>query len=176
MPFANQSGLAIHHGYHNYRNSYGSRSAYRGYGYRGSARVSNRMSRLSRLVRDLNTLTVGYAAPPNDRNILRNDLMAVTQRGMRPPSSAVSQLSQHLINYLPQRRTPLLNTERLALDMETIMNGGRLNPAQVNRAVNSAYSTLRASGLHQQGLQAVTSAMRSVGFSGLAANQAGFVR
>ena len=59
----------------------------------------------AQVVRDLNTLTVGHQAPANDRNILRNDLMALSQGGMRPPSGSVQQLSQNLINYLPQRST-----------------------------------------------------------------------
>ena len=166
MPFGAQSGLVLNQGYNVHRNYYGSRSGYRGYGYRNSSMVSSRMRRLAKLVRDLNTLTVGYAAPLNDRSILRNDLMAVAQGGMRPPSSSVNQLSQHLVNFLPQRSTPLLNTERLALNLETVMNGARLNATQVNRAINSSQSILRSSGLPQPGLQALNSAMRSVGFWG----------
>jgi len=176
MPFGAQSGLALNQGYRAHSNYYGSRSGYRGYGYRNSYMVSNRMRRLAKLVRDLNTLTVGYSAPLNDRNILRNDLIAVAQLGMRPPSASVNQLSQHLVNYLPQRTTPLLNTERLALNLETVMNGGRLNASQVNRAINSSQSILRSSGLPQAGLQALNTAMRSVGFWGQAGNQAGLLR
>jgi hypothetical protein len=176
LPFGAQSGLALNQGYRAHSNYYGYRSGYRGYGYRNSYMVSGRMRRLAKLVRDLNTLTVGYAAPLNDRNILRNDLMAVAQGGMRPPSASVTQLSQHLVNFLPQRSTPLLNTERLALNLETVMNGARLNASQVNRAINSSQSILRSSGLPQPGLQAVSTAMRSVGFWGLAANQPGLVR
>ena len=106
--------------------------------------------------------------------------MALSQGGMRPPSGSVQQLSQNLINYLPQRSTALLNTERLALNLETVMNGGRINATQVNRAINSSHSLLRSSGLPQAGLQAVSTAMRSVGFrgglAGGAGNQAGFIR
>lgn len=176
MPFGAQLGLAVNQGYQAHRSYYGSRSGYRGYGYRNSSMVSSRMRRLSRLVRDLNTLTVGYAAPLNDRTILRNDLMALAQGGMRPPSTSVNQLSQHLVNYLPQRSTPLLNTERLALNLETVMNGGRLNAGQVNRAISSSESILRSSGLPQPGMQALNTAMRSVGFWGSANNQAGIIR
>ncbi len=178
LPFGAQSGLALNQGYRAHSNYYGSRSGYRGYGYRNSSMVSGRMRRLAKLVRDLNTLTVGYAAPLNDRNILRNDLMAMAQggMGMRPPSAAVNQLSQHLVNFLPQRSTPLLNTERLALNLETVMNGARLNSSQVNRAINSSQSILRSSGLPQAGQQALSTAMRSVGFWGLAANQPGLIR
>ncbi len=176
LPFGAQAGLALNQGYRAHSNYYGSRSGYRGYGYRNSYMVSNRMRRLSKLVRDLNTLTVGYSAAMNDRNTLRNDLMAVAQGGMRPPSESVNQLSQHLVNFLPQRSTPLLNTERLALNLETVMNGGRLNSSQINRAINSSQSVLRSSGLPQPGLQALNTAMRSVGFWGAASNQAGLLR
>lgn len=177
MPFGAHSGLALNQGYNAHRSYYGNRSGYRGYGYRNSSMVSSRMRRLSKLVRDLNTLTVGSTPPLNDRNILRNDLMALAQGGMRPPSTSVNQLSQHLVNYLPQRSTPLLNTERLALNLETVMNGGRLNSGQVNRAISSSQSILRSSGLPQPGLQALNTAMRSVGFwGGMAGNQAGIIR
>jgi hypothetical protein len=177
LPFGAQSGLALSNGYHAHRSYYGSRSGFRGYGYRGSSLVSARMRNLARLVRDLNTLTVGSVPPLNDRNILRNDLMAVAQGGMRPPSASVSQLSQSLVTYLPQRKIPLLNTERLALNLETVMNGGRLNAGSVNRAISSSESILRSTGLPQPGLQALNTAMRTVGsWGGLANNQAGLVR
>ena len=86
LPMGSNPGLGLYHGYHASRNSYGNGRGNRGYGHRNSM-VNNRMMRLSRLVRDLNTLTVGYAASPNDRNILRNDLMGVAQGGIRPPSA-----------------------------------------------------------------------------------------
>jgi hypothetical protein len=86
------------------------------------------------------------------------------------------QLSQHLIEFLPQRRSPILNTERLALDLETVMNGGRLNPALVNRSLGSAQSILRLTGVPQAGIQSVVSDMRSIGSGGLAVNQPGLIR
>ena len=107
------------------RNFYGSGRANRGNGYRNSM-GNNRMMHRSRPVRNLNTLAVGYAASPNDRNILRNGLMGVAQGGIRPPSSAVQQLSGGLISHLPSRRTPITNTERLSLDLEAVMNGNHL--------------------------------------------------
>ena len=100
LPLRSNPGLALYHGYHASRNSYGNGRGNRGYGHRNSM-ANNRMMHLSRLVRDLNTLTVGYAASPSDRNILRNDLMGVAQGGIRPPSAAVQQLSGGLISHLP---------------------------------------------------------------------------
>jgi hypothetical protein len=176
LPFGSNPGLSLYHGYHANRNYYGNGRGNRGYGYRNSAMVNNRMRHLTRLIRDLNTLTVGYAAAPAERNILRNDLMAVAQGGYRPPSSAVQQLSGSLINHLPSRRIPLLNTEQLALDLEAVMNGSRLSPTRVNHAINSAQTILRSSGVPQAGIQALSADLRSVGFWRVAGNQAGLVR
>lgn len=158
------------------QHSHGNRRGTRGYGSRNSSMANNRMMRLSRLVRDLNTLKVGYAASPNDRNVLRNDLMGVTQGGIRPSSSAVQQLSGGLISHLPSRRTPLINTERLALDLEAVMNGSRLGPARVNQAISSAQSILRSSGVPPAGIQALSADLKAIGLSRAAGNQAGFVR
>jgi hypothetical protein len=177
-PFASQPGLSLYHGYHAYRNYYGSGygRGRRGYGYRNSSMVSARMRHLARLVRDLNTLTVGYAASPAERNILRSDLMAVAQGGYRPPPPAVFQLSGDLITHLPRRQIRLLNTEQLALDLEAVMNGSRLSPARVNQAISSAQLILRASGVPQAGIQALSTDLRSIGFWRMAGNQAGLVR
>ena len=164
------SAYAAHRGY------YGNRNGYRGYGYGNSTYATARMRRLARLVRDLNTLTVGYVAPPNDRNVLRGDLNALSQGGPRPPSARVLQLAQDLIAHLPRRGVPLLNTERLALDLEKVMNGSRLNSGQVNSAINSARSILRTSGLAQPAIESLATDMRSVGQWRLAGNQAGVVR
>jgi len=157
------------------RNYYGNGRGHRGYGNPNSM-VNNRMMHLSRLVRDLNTLKVGYTASPNDPNTLRNDLMGVTQGGSRPPSAAVQQLSGGLISHLPSRRTPFINTERLALDLEAVMNGSRLPPARVNQAISSAQSILRSSGVPQAGIQALSADLKAIGFSTVAGNQAGLVR
>jgi hypothetical protein len=176
LPFGSNPGLALYHGYHANRSYYGNGRGNRGYGNRNSSMVNNRMMRLSRLVRDLNTLTVGYAASPNERNILRNDLMGVTQGGIRPPTPAVQQLSSGLISHLPSRRTPFMNTERLALDLEAVMNGSRLPLARVNQAINSAQSILRSSGVPQAGIQAISADLKAIGFWQVAGNQARFIR
>ena len=175
LPMGSNPGLGLYHGYHASRNSYGNGRGNRGYGHRNTM-VSNRIMRLSRPWRDLNTLRVGYAASPSDRNILRNDLMGVAQGGIRPPSPAVQQLSGGLISNLPTRRTPFMNTERLALDLEAVMNGSRLPPARVNQAITSAESILRSSGVPQAGIQALDADLRTIGFWRAAGNQAGFVR
>jgi hypothetical protein len=178
LPFASQPGLALYHGYHAYRNYYGSGygRGYRGYGYRNSPVVNSRMRHLAKLVRDLNTLTVGYVATPAERNILRNDLMAVAPGGSRPPSGAVLQLSGNLISHLPSRQVPMLNTERLALDLEAVMNGSRLPSARVNNAISSAQSILRASRVPHAGIQALSADLKSIGFWRMAGNQPGLVR
>jgi hypothetical protein len=119
---------------------------------------------------------VGYVAPPSDRNVLRSDLNAVSRSGLRPPSAGVNQLALDLINHLPRRGTPLLNTERLALDLETVMNGSRLGLGRVNAAINSARSVLRSSGLPQPALESVATDMKTVGMWRLAGNAAGMIR
>ena len=60
LPFGAGAGLSLYHGYNTHRGYYGSRSGYRGYGYRNNGMASARMARLARVVRDLNTLTVGH--------------------------------------------------------------------------------------------------------------------
>ena len=176
LPFGSNPAAMLSHGYHAHRGYYGYGSGYRGYGYRNLGYATARLRRLSRLVRDLNTLTVGYVAPANDRTVLRSDLNALSQGGMRPPSAGVVQLAQDLINHLPRRATPLLNTERLALDLETVMNGSRLNPTRVNSAINSARSLLRGSSLAQPAVETLTTDMRTVGLWRTVGAQAGLMR
>jgi hypothetical protein len=134
------------------------------------------MTPLARVIRDLNVLTVGYVAPASDTNILRGDLTALTLGGSRPPSARVLQLTQDLIAMLPRRTARPLNTERLALDLEKVMNGSRLSLAQTNSAINSARSILRTSGLPQQGIESLTADMKSLSQWGPAGNQAGALR
>ncbi|MGC8643715.1 MAG: hypothetical protein ACP5XB_27970 [Isosphaeraceae bacterium] len=176
LPFGYQPALQIQGAYAAHRGYYGNRNGYRRYNNRRSNNGTARMQRLARLVRDLNTLTVGYVASASDTNILRRDLNALTQRTVRPPSTQVLQLTRDLISQLPRRKTPLLNTEQLALDLEKVMNGSRLNLGQVNSAINSARSIFRSSGLPQSAIQTLTQDMKSVGQWGLAGNQAGMLR
>jgi hypothetical protein len=178
LPFANSAGVSLYQGYHAHRNYFGGGygRGYRGYGYRNSGFVNGRMQRLAKLVRDLNALTVGHVPNPNEQNILRSDLMGVTQGGFRPPTQAVQQLSGSLVNHLPTRKMPFLNTEQLALDLEIVMNGGRVTSTRVSHAISSAGSILRSSGVPQGGVQAVTSDLKSIGLSRVAGKPAGVVR
>jgi hypothetical protein len=134
------------------------------------------MKHLAKLVRDLNALTVGHVSNPNEQNILRSDLMGVTQGGFRPPAQAVQQLSGSLVNHLPTRKMQFLNTEQLALDLEVVMNGGRVTPTRVSHAISSAGSILRSSGVPQSGVQAVISDLKSIGLPRVAGNAAGMIR
>jgi hypothetical protein len=88
----------------------------------------------------------------------------------------VQQLSGGLISHLPNRRTPSLNTQRLALDLEAVMNGSRLPAARVNQAIRSAQAILRSSGVPQAGIQALGADLRAIGFSRVAGNQPGLAR
>jgi hypothetical protein len=178
LPFASGAGLSLYQGYHAHRNYFGGGygRGYHGYGYRNSSLVNARMRRLAKLVRDLNALTVGHASNPNEQNILRNDLMGVTQGGSRPPTQAVRQLSGSLVNHLPTRKTYFLNTEQLALDLEVVMNGGRVTPTRVSHAISSAGSLMRSSGVPQAGVEAVIADLKSIGFPRVAGNAGGVVR
>lgn len=176
LPFGSHPALQIYSAYAAHRGYYGNQYGHRGYGNRRSNNANTRTQRLARLVRDLNTLTVGYVAPPGDTNILRRDLTALTQGTARPPSARVLQLTQDLIAQLPRRKVSPLNTEQLALDLEKVMNGSRLSLTQVNSAINSARSILRSSRLPQPAIENLTKDMRSLGQWGLAGNQAGMLR
>jgi hypothetical protein len=179
LPFGGFPGVSLYHGVraHAYHYGYGRRPGYgSGYGYRGAGYVPPRMRRLARLIRDLNVLSIGYAAPPTDRQVLRNDLMSLVQGGVRPPTQPVIQVSQHLIEYLPRRRSSFLNTERLALDLEAVMNGGRIKSGAVGQAIGSAEGLLRTSGVPQPGVQAIAADLRAIGTRGPAGNQAALVR
>jgi hypothetical protein len=165
--YGNRYGLGYNHGY---------RGPYR-YGRRNyvtmSSQALNRMRRLQRLIADLDALSPGTAASPLQQTALRNDLQALAPGSYRTNRGSVQNLAGGLATALPQRSRRLLDTARLAGDLEVVVNAAHLPAGQVSRAVGDAHTVLRSSGVGQSHLQGLVLAMRSVGAVGGLGNALG---
>ncbi len=64
-------------------------------------------------------------------NRMRSDLMGVVSATGRPPVQTVHQLSMSLVNALPSRTVPMMNTGQLARDLAVVMNGNGMNMMQI---------------------------------------------
>jgi hypothetical protein len=120
------------------------------------------MRALSRLINDLNHLSRGSIVNAGHANRIRNDLMGVVSATGRPPIQTVHQLSMSLVNALPSRTVPMMNTGQLARDLALVMNGNGMNMMQIQQAIGNAQSVMHSSGVSQRGIQSVTHGLRMV--------------
>jgi len=141
--------------YYGYGNVYGNRGINTNY--------FGQMRALSRLVNDLNQLSRGSVVNASHTMRIRSDLMGVVSATGRPPIQTVHQLSMSLVNALPSRTVPMMNTGQLARDLALVMNGNGMNIMQIQNAIGNAQSVLHSSGVSQPGIQAVTHGLRMVG-------------
>jgi hypothetical protein len=141
--------------YYRYGNLYGAQSLY-------NANYFGQMRAISRLTNDLNSLTKGAVVNPGHINRIRNDLMEVVSATGRPPFQTVHQLSTALVNALPKRNIPMLNTGQLARDLAVVMNGNGMSLMQIQQSIGSAQGVLHSSGVSQPGVQSVTEGLRMV--------------
>jgi len=142
------------------------------YGNRGIRNTNyfGQMRALSRLINDLNQLSRGSVVNGNHTTRIRSDLMGVVSATGRPPIQTVHQLSMSLVNALPSRTVPMMNTGQLARDLAVVMNGNGMNVMQIQHAIGNAQSVLHSSGVSQPGIQSVTHGLMMVASWGNAAS------
>lgn len=156
-----RTGLGYGYG----RRSYGRR--YYGFGYpRRFYPVRNRvnvaMLRLRKLIADLDALTPRSQPSQIQRNMLRLDLMAVSEITPRPSSATVQSLADHLASALPRRTTPMLDTADLAGDLKAVMNTPRLGAMQVQQAIAESQQLLKLSGVPRAEIDTITTDLRGI--------------
>jgi len=160
LPYLFNGSGATNYGYHP-RHSYGYGYSYGNRGLRNSNYFGQMMA-LSRLINDLNHLTKGSIVNASHTNRIRNDLMGVVSATGRPPIQTVHQLSMALVNALPSRSVPMLNTGQLARNLAVVMNGNGMNMMQIQHAIGNAQAVMHTSGVSQPGIQSVTHGLRMV--------------
>lgn len=157
---------ATNNGYGNHtRRNYGYGRVYANRGIRNS-NYFGQMRSLSRLINDLNQLSRGTVVNANHTTRIRSDLLGVVSATGRPPIQTVHQLSMSLVNALPSRTVPMMNTGQLARDLAVVMNGNGMNMMQIQQAIGNAQSVMHSSGVSQPGIQSVTQGLRMVASRG----------
>lgn len=166
-------GVSRNHGYGRRYGSYWGRHYYRRRRYYPNQNSMTLAQRnLLRLVRDLDSLTPRGRFTQVQRTMLKNDLMAVTDRPPRPSTPPVQDLANHLVNGLTGRRSPMINTQELAGDLKMVMNCANLAPANTSQAIADSQAVLRTGGVNQGHVQSITSDLKAIVASAPAQNNA----
>jgi len=133
------------------------------YGVRTSPTYFAELKRLTKLTNDLESLTMGTAAPSTTVDQLQSDLMGIVYRTEKPPPAAdVRQLVADLAAILPSRQIPWLNTAQMARDLEAVMNAGRYTGPGIEQAMDTIRSNLIAAGVDISGVRQLTHDLREV--------------
>ncbi|HEV3121043.1 MAG TPA: hypothetical protein VGY53_04035, partial [Isosphaeraceae bacterium] len=111
---------------------------------------------------DLDALSPGTQVSQVHKNMLKYDLMAVSEGLPKPTTVPVQQLANDLAEGLTHRSVPVLNTMELAGDLKAVMNTAHLARFDVSTAMNEGAILLKGSGVQQAQVQAITTDLKAV--------------
>jgi hypothetical protein len=155
-----QRGHASHHssGYARYGHSFRASNA---------AWQHTRLLRLRKLKADLDAIAPGATVGQGQKSTLQHDLMAVSQSRIKPPMPPVQQLAGDVASALAGRRQRAINTTRLTLDLEGVMNAVDLSAPMVGHAIESGMSILTDAGAKPADVGLVSRDCQAVAFSSM---------
>lgn len=130
--------------------------------YRNYANSNAAQQHMNRLIADLDALQPGFTTTSYHHNRLQGDLVAVSVNYHRPSSTMVHQLARSLAIGMTHRQSPAINTASLAQGLRIVVNGGHLNPNEVNAAIQQSQYLLLEGGFTPAHAKAVVSDMHAV--------------
>lgn len=130
--------------------------------YRNYTSSNAAQQHMNRLIADLDALQPGFSTTSYHQNRLQGDLMAVSVNYHRPSTTMVHQLARNLAIGMTHRQNPTINTASLAQGLRIVVNGGHLNPTEVNTAIQQSQYLLQEGGFTPAHLKAVVSDMHAV--------------
>ena len=130
--------------------------------YRNYTSSNSAQQHMNRLIADLDALQPGFTTTSTHHNRLQGDLMAVSVNYHRPSSTMVHQLARNLAIGMTHRQSPAMDTASLAQGLRIVVNGGHLNPNEVNTAIQQSQYLLQEGGFSPAHVKAVVSDMHAV--------------
>jgi hypothetical protein len=149
--------------YYGYRRGY-SRFGRYGPSYANSAQALLAMRRLEQLRLDIDRIRSSKSLPSATmQSQLQADLLAIVRVPARSATPDVTRLADHLATALPGHPGPVPDSAVLVTDLDRVLNGMRLSPADVEGSIVDAGQVLRAWRVPMLRVASISSDLRAIG-------------
>lgn len=128
----------------------------------GSRMSETQQQNVQKLKSDLQSIKQGSQVTPEQKQALKNDLMAMADGATKPDPALTQQLANDLSQAMSDGKLAASEKAKLAKDLEAVMNSANIPMSEVQAAISDAQAILAASGVTQSEVQTVANDMKAI--------------
>lgn len=117
---------------------------------------------LQKLQADLQAIQQGSQVTTEQKQALKNDLMAMAEGATKPDPALVQQLANDLSEAIADGSIDNKEKAQLANDLQKVMTSANIPPEEVNQAIADAQAILTASGVDKSEVQTIVSDLKAI--------------
>jgi hypothetical protein len=117
---------------------------------------------LQKLQADLQAIKQGSQVTAEQKQALKNDLMAMADGATKPDPALVQQLANDLANAMSDGQIDNKEKAQLANDLQKVMAGANIPPEEVNQAIADVQAILTASGVDKAEMQTIVNDLQAI--------------
>mgnify|MGYP007071127560 CR=1 FL=1 len=117
---------------------------------------------LQKLQADLQAIKQGSQVTTEQKQALKNDLLAMADGATKPDQALVQQLANDLADAMSDGSIDSKEKAKLANDLQKIMNSANIPPEEVNQAIADAQAILTSSGVDKSDVQTIVNDLKAI--------------
>lgn len=128
----------------------------------GANLTPTQQQNIQKLQADLQAIKQGSQVTPQQKQALKNDLLAMAEGATKPDAALVQQLANDLADAMADGSIDSKEKAKLANDLQKVMNSANIPPEEVNQAIADAQATLTASGVDKSDVQTIVNDLKAI--------------
>ncbi|MBL8204511.1 MAG: hypothetical protein JNM09_09805 [Blastocatellia bacterium] len=128
----------------------------------GSNLSPTQQQNIQKLQADLQAIKQGSQVTTEQKQALKNDLMAMADGATKPDPALVQQLANDLSEAIADGSIDSKEKAQLANDLQKVMNSAGIPPEEVNQAIADAQAILASSGVDKSAVQTIVNDLKAI--------------
>jgi hypothetical protein len=128
----------------------------------GSQLSEQQQQNLQKLQSDLQAIKQGSQVTPEQKQALKNDLLAMADGATKPDPALVQQLANDLSAALADGNVSNAEKAKLTKDLDAVMDSASIPAAEVQQAISDAQAILTASGVDKADVQTIVKDLQAI--------------
>lgn len=128
----------------------------------GSNLSPTQQQNLQKLQADLQAIKQGSQVTPEQKQALKNDLLAMADGATKPDQALVQQLANDLADAMSDGSIDSKEKAKLANDLQKVMASANIPMDEVNQAIADAQAILAASGVTKSDVQTIVNDLKAI--------------
>lgn len=141
----------------------GARSTRNGSKPTGQQMSATQQQNINKLASDLSAIKQGSQVTTEQKQALKNDLMAMADGATKPDQALVQQLANDLSAAMSDGTIDNKEKAKLSNDLYLVMNSANIPMDEVNQAIADAKVILEASGVAKADVQTIVADLKAIG-------------